>query len=233
MKAYSYDDNWNKVYGDPVPVNIDIDVPLTRATDTQNHPSDDKDDEFTSLDGAAGTQYVGYWFSKYIGSENDAPKPAIPDTDCNIFSFGSNSYFNNTWSMMIAVIAEAGWTFEKNFSNRFCNTPVPDGTYTFGTEAKIGALIPLRYSTSSRCYVTNTYTGTTYYPVAGSVVLKNGTITVDLTCKATETALAGRPNSPASIHLTGGADFTCYYLQDWSALNRVKNLSINSPVPID
>ena len=91
----------------------------------------------------------------------------------------------------------------------------------------------MRYGTASRCYVTNTYTGTQYFPVGGSVTLKDGTITVDLTCKATEAALEGRPNSPASIHLTGGTVFTCYYLQDWSAITRVKNLSINSPVPID
>lgn len=231
------DENWNPVYDeDPVQVSIDIDVPLGKATDNQTHPSDDKDDVFTSLDGAAGTQYIGYWYSKYIGSVDDAgvePKPAIPDTDCNIFSIGSNSYFNNAWSMMVSVIADAGWTFEKNFASRYCSTPIPDGTYTFSTEAKIGALIPLRYSSSSRCYVTNTYTGTTYYPVAGSVTLDNGTITVDLTCKATEAGLAGRPNSPASIHLTGGTAFTCYYLQDWSALNRTKTLSINSPVPLD
>ena len=233
VKPYSYDESWNKVYGDPVQVNIDIDVPLTKATDVQNHPAEDKDDVFTSLDGAAGTQYVSYWYSKYIGQENGAAKEAIPGTDCNIFSFGSNSNFNDTWSMMITVIAEAGWTFEKNFNNRFCNTPVPDGTYTFGTEAKIGALIPLKYNSSSRCYVKNVYTGTTYYPVAGSVVLSNGTITVDLTCKATEASLAGRPSSPATIHLTGGAPFTCYYHQDYSALSKVKNLSINSPVPLN
>ena len=236
VKPYSYDENYNAVYEDPVQVSIDIDVPLGKATDTQTHPSDDKDDVFTSLDGAAGTQYIGYWYSKYIGSVDGAgvdPKPAIPDTDCNIFSFGSNSYFNNAWSMMVSVIADAGWTFEKNFASRYCSTPIPDGTYTFSTEAKIGALIPLRYSSSSRCYVTNTYTGTTYYPVAGSVTLDNGTITVDLTCKATEAGLAGRPNSPASIHLTGGTAFTCYYLQDWSAINRVKNFSINSPVPVE
>jgi hypothetical protein len=192
---------------------------------------------FTTLEGPAGTQYVGYWYSKYIGANDPKQKPedrkeAIPGTECNIFSFGSNSYFNNCWSMMIAVIADANWTFETNFANRYCNTPIQNGTYTFGTTAQIGALIPMKYSTSSRCYVTNTYTGTTYYPVGGSVTLNNGTITVDLTCKATEAALAGRPKSPATIHLTGGTDFTCYYLQDYSAVNRVKNLSINSPVPL-
>ncbi len=233
VKPYSYDGNYNKVYGDPVQVNIDIDVPLSKASDTNTHPCDDKDAEFTSLVGPAGTVYVGYWYSKYIGQENDAPKEAIPGTDCNIFAFGSNSNFNNSWSMMISVIAEAGWTFEKNYANRFCSNPVPDGTYTFGTEAKIGALIPLRYSTASRCYVKNTYTGTTYYPVAGTVVLSNGTITVDLTCKATEASLEGRPNSPASVHFTGSTAFTCSYLQDYSALSCVKNLSINSPVPVE
>ena len=236
VTPYTYGDSYNKVSEDPVPVSIDIDVPLGKATDTNTHPSDDADAEFKTLDGPGATNYVGYWFSKYIGSVDGAgtePQMAIPDTDCNIFAFGSNNNFNDAWSMMITVIAGADWTFEKNFANRYCNTPVPDGTYTFGTEAQIGALIPLRYNTASRCYVKNTYTGTTYYPVAGTVTLKDGTINVDLTCKATEASLEGRPNSPVSVHFTGGTVFTCYYLQDWSALSRVKNISINSPVPLD
>ena len=238
VKPYTQDPvTYDPVYEDPVQVNIDIDVPLDKATDEQTHPYDDKDDVFTTLEGPAGTQYVGYWYSKFIGA--NAPqkvpedrKEAIPGTECNVFSFGSNSYFNNCWSMMIAVIANADWVFENNFANRFCSTPIQDGTYTFGETAQIGAMIPLMYGANSRCYVTNTYTGTTYYPVSGSVTLNNGTITVDLTCKATEASLAGRPKSPATIHLTGGTDFTCYYLQDYSAVNRVKNLSISSPVPL-
>ena len=238
VKPYTNDPvTYDPVYEDPVQVNIDIDVPLDKATDEQTHPYDDKDDVFTTLEGPAGTQYVGYWYSKYIGANDPKTAPedrkeAIPGTECNVFSFGSNSYFNNCWSMMIAVIANADWSFEKNFANRFCSTPIQDGTYTFGETAQIGAMIPLLYGANSRCYVTNTYTGTTYYPVSGSVTLNNGTITVDLTCKATEAALAGRPKSPATIHLTGGTDFTCYYLQDYSAVNRVKNLSISSPVPL-
>ena len=238
VKPYTYDPvTYNPVYEDPVQVNIDIDVPLDKATDEQTHPYDDKDDVFTTLDGAFGTQYIGYWYSKYIGANapQTAPedrKEAIPGTECNVFSFGSNSYFNNCWEMMIAVIANADWVFEKNFANRFCSTPIQDGTYTFGTTAQIGAMIPLMYGASSRCYVTNTYTGTTYYPVSGSVTLNKGTISLDLTCKATEASLAGRPKSPATIHLTGGTDFTCYYHQDYSAVKRVKLLSINSPVPL-
>ena len=238
VKPYTYDPvTYNPVYEDPVQVNIDIDVPLDKATDEQTHPYDDKDDVFTTLDGPAGTQYIGYWYSKYIGANDPQKNPedrkeAIPGTECNVFSFGSNSYFNNCWEMMIAVIANADWTYEQNFANRFCSTPIQDGTYTFGTTAQIGAMIPLMYGAASRCYVTNTYTGTTYYPVSGSVTLNNGTITVDLTCKATEASLAGRPKSPATIHLTGGTDFTCYYHQDYSAVKRVKLLSISSPVPL-
>ena len=238
VKPYTYDPvTYNPVYEDPVQVNIDIDVPLDKATDEQTHPYDDKDDVFTTLEGPAGTQYIGYWYSKYIGANapQTAPedrKEAIPGTECNVFSFGSNSYFNNCWSMMITVIADANWTFEQNFNGRFCNTPIQDGTYTFGTTAQIGAMIPLMYGASSRCYVTNTYTGTTYYPVSGSVTLNKGTISLDLTCKATEASLAGRPKSPATIHLTGGTDFTCYYHQDYSAVKRVKLLSISSPVPL-
>lgn len=238
VKPYTYDPvTYDKVYEDPVQVNLDINVPLDKATDEQTHPYDDKDDVFTTLDGAFGTQYIGYWYSKYIGANapQTAPedrKEAIPGTECNVFSFGSNSYFNNCWSMMITVIADANWTFEQNFNGRFCSTPIQDGTYTFGTTAQIGAMIPLMYGASSRCYVTNTYTGTTYYPVSGSVTLNKGTISLDLTCKATEASLAGRPKSPATIHLTGGTDFTCYYHQDYSAVKRVKLLSISSPVPL-
>jgi len=236
VKAYSYDENWNVVYDNPVDVSIDVDVPLTKATDTQNHPYDDKDDEFLTLEGAAGQQYVGYWYGKNIGTVDDdgvTPKEAIPGTKCNIFSIGSNSYFNGVWSMFISIVADENWMFEKNFSNRFCNTPVPDGTYTFGTEAQIGALLPLKLSSANRCYVQNTYTGTTYYPVSGTVVLKSGTITVDLVCKATEASLVGRPDSPESIHVTGGTPFTCYYIQDYSGISRVKNLKIESPVPVE
>lgn len=94
-------------------------------------------------------------------------------------------------------------------------------------------MIPLRNNTASRCYATNTYTNTTYYPVSGSITLSKGTITVDLVCKATEAGIAGKPYSPASIHITGGSEFTCSYLQDYSALTRVKPLSINSPVPVE
>lgn len=241
VKPYSYDANYQKVYGDPVPVTIDIDVPLTKATDNQDHPCDDKDDQFTKLSGPAGTVYVGFWWGGNIGSykdENDVeqPKPAIPGTDCDIFSIGSNSYFNGVWSMQISIVAKGGYVYVKDYAGRFCSTPAPDGTYTFGTEAQIGALLPLRNGTKvtgQRTYITNTYTGTTYYPVAGTVVLKGGTITVDLTCKAIETALAGKPNSPASIHVTGTTPFSCSYLQDYSALSRVKNLNIASPVPLD
>ena len=211
VKPYAYDVNYNKVYANPVQVNIDIDVPLTKATDTQNHPSDDADAAITSLDGPAGTVYVGYWFGGNIGVMPDGttPKPAIPDTNCNIFSIGSNSYFNGVWSAFITVITGEGWVYEKNYAGRFCETPVPDGTYTFGTEAKIGALVPLKYSSSSRCYFKNTYTGTTYYPVSGTITLSKGTIAMDIVCKATEASLQGRPKSPASIHLTGGSAFSC------------------------
>ncbi len=235
VKPYYYDADNNTVYEDPVQVNIDIDVPLGKATDEQTHPADDKDDEFKTLEGPAGTVYVGYWYSNFIGSDDGTtPKPAIADTVCNVFSIGSNSSFNNVWSAFFSIITTKDWTYEKNFNGRFCSTPVPDGTYTFSTEAKIGALVPLMYGTgTSRCYVTNTYTGTTYYPVSGSITLSNGTITVDLTCKATEAGLAGRPSSPATIHLTGSTDFSCYYIQDWSAINRVKNFSIKSPVPVE
>lgn len=239
VKPYTYDPvTYDKVYEDPVQVNIDFNVPLDKATDTNTHPSDDADAEFKTLEGPGAANYVGYWYSKYIGAKDPKTAPedrteAIAGTDCNIFAFGSNNNFNGTWSMMISVIADAGWTFEKNFANRYCSNPVPDGTYNFSTLAQIGTLIPLRYSTASRCYVKNTYTGTTYYPVGGYVTLKDGTITVDLTCKATEAGLEGRPQSPATVHFTGGTEFTCYYHQDYSAVNRVKNLSINSPVPVD
>ena len=121
-------------------------IAVVKATDTQTHPSEDGDVAITTLEGPAGTVYVGYWYGSNIGVEED---------------------------------------------------------------------------------------GTTYYPVSGTVTLSNGTISMDLVCKATEAGVEGRPGSPASIHVTGGSDFTCSYLQDWSGANRVKTLSLNSPVPVD
>lgn len=237
VTPYSYDDNWNVVNGDPVNVSIDIDVTTGKVTDTMTHPADDADVAIVSLDGAAGTVYVGYWYSTYIGGVQEdgawVGTPAIEGTPCNVFSFGSNSYFNGAWSVMLAVIADADWTYEKNFSGRYCSTPIPSGTYTFGTEAKIGALIPLRYNTASRCYATNTYTGTQYYPVAGTVVLTDNSITLDITCKTTEATLVGRPNSPETITLKGSTPYTCYYLQDYSAGTRVRYLNITPIVSLD
>ena len=96
VTPYFYDENYNKVSEDPVQVSIDINVPLGKATDNYTHPKDDADDVFTTLEGPAGTVYIGYWYSKYIGAleEGTVPKPAIPDTECNVFSIGSNSSFN-------------------------------------------------------------------------------------------------------------------------------------------
>ena len=238
VAPYYYDDNYNLVNEDPVQVSVDIDAVLDKASDTQNHPADDEENVVvTSLDGAAGTQYIGYWYGSNIGSEIveevEQLKPAIAGTPCNVFTIGSNSYFNNTWSGSFSIISVADWSFVRNFSNRYCSNEVPAGTYTFSSTAQIGALIPLRYGAASRCSFTNNYTGTAYYPVAGSITLSGGKITLDLTCKATEASLEGRPNSPATITVKGTTPFTCYYLQDWSALTRVKQFSINSPVPLD
>lgn len=239
-KPWAWNDEWTEqIYGDEFDLNIDVNVVLGKATDQATKPHIDADTEIVSLDGAAGTVYIGYWYGSHIGADSSNNMlPAIVDGEsnpvaCNVFSIGSNSYFNDTWSVMLGLIADENYTYEKNFNNRFCSTPVQDGTYTFGTEAKIGALIPLRYGASSRCYAQNTFTGTTYYPVSGSVTLANGKITIDLTCKATEAGLEGRPQSPATVKLTGSTPFTCYYLQDWSTLARVKQLSINSPVSLD
>ena len=238
VTPYTYDESYNKVSGNPVQVNMDINVPLGKATDTQTHPSEDGDVAITTLEGPAGTVYIGYWYGSNIGVEEDGTtmKPAIADTPCNIFSIGSNSSFNGAWSAFFSIISDSNWEYVKTYpanNPRYSADPVPDGTYTFSTEAKIGALVPLRSGNSSRCYIQNTYTGTTYYPVSGSVTLSNGTISMDLVCKATEAGLEGKPGSPASIHVTGGSDFTCSYLQDWSGVARVKTLSLNSPVPVD
>ena len=238
VTPYSYDESYNKVSGSPVQVSIDVNVPVGKATDTQTHPSEDGDAVITSLEGAAGSVYIGYWYGSNIGVLEDGTtmKPAIADTPCNVFSIGSNSSFNGAWSAFFSIVSDAGWTYVKTYpanNPRYSSDPVPDGTYTFSSEAKIGALLPLRSGSASRCYIQNTYSGTTYYPVSGSITLDKGTISMDLVCKATEAALEGRPSSPASIHVTGGSAFTCSYLQDWSAVTRVKGLSINSPVPLN
>ena len=240
VQAYSWNDDYSEqIFGEEEAVSIDIDVAVGKSADNTVHPTPDGDAVFETLEGPAGEMYVGYWYGSHIGStkveDTETMNPAVTteegiEVPCNVFSIGSNSYFNGAWSGFFSVVSDAAWTYEKNFNNRFCNTPVNNGTYTFGEVAKIGALIPLKAGNASRCYVQNTYTGTTYYPVAGSITISTGKISVDLTCKATEAGLVGRADSPETVKFTGSTGWNCQYHQDWSAINRVRTLSILSPV---
>ena len=240
VQAYSWNDDYSEqIFGEEEAVSVDIDVAVGSAADNTVHPTPDGDAVFETLEGPAGEMYVGYWYGSHIGStkveDTETMNPAVTTAEgievpCNVFSIGSNSYFNGAWSGFFSVVSDADWTYEKNFSNRFCNTPVNNGTYTFGEVAKIGALIPLKAGNASRCYVQNTYTGTTYYPISGSITISTGKISVDLTCKATEAGLVGRADSPETVKFTGSTGWNCQYHQDWSAINRVRTLSILSPV---
>lgn len=240
VQAYSWNDDYSEqILGEEEAVSIDIDVAVGKSADNTSHPTPDGDAVFETLEGPAGELYVGYWYGSHIGStkveDTETMNPAVTteegiEVPCNVFSIGSNSYFNGAWSGFFSVVSDAAWTYVKNFNNRFCNTPVNNGTYTFGEVAKIGALIPLKAGNASRCYIQNTYTGTTYYPVSGSITISTGKISVDLTCKATSAGLVGRADSPETVKFTGSTGWNCQYHQDWSAINRVRTLSILSPV---
>lgn len=206
----------------------EVDFSIDEASDESRQPVPDGDCEFVSLEGPGGTDYMGYWLGNSIGSLY-APEVgvAVPLKDnenneipINFFSIGSNSDFNGAYNCMFTIIASPNWYFVANYANRFCNHEVPAATYTYSDTPEMNTLVPGRNGNASRCYLTNKYTGSTYYPVSGSITISSGKISLDLTAKT----LSGN-----EAHFTGGTAFTCSYLQNWAAASRWKTQWIGSP----
>lgn len=189
-------------YGEPFTYSYKFENVNVELSDNHQAPVPDGDIEFTYAFPQAN--YMGWW---YGDSYNNGGQ---------VFIIGYSSGVNGVFSLFIPIQTKSAWAYEKNFSNRYCNTPVPDGVYEFAyaspSDGEGNAIdcIP-NIKTKARKVFTNSYTGTSSYISGGSVTIENGTISFNVTAKTAD---------GEEFHFTGGFAATNYYLQDYSAATR-------------
>lgn len=129
---------------------------------------------------------------------------------------------SNEYQIYLPLHTASEWTFEKNYANRFCNTPVPDGVYAMAEKPvdAEGKPVDCFAFIDSKGYrsVTNNYTGTITYIKEGTVTISgNGTqVEMDLTTV--------KADGSEGYHFTGSFASTVNYLQNanTSWQNRMK-----------
>lgn len=196
----AYDEEWNELKDLVESKEVVIDkvfegVAVGEAVSNYSLPTPDGDMHVVS--GGTGPNYIGYYFGNQINSE------------LSIIAFGYTNLNSEHSLTLFANVGVNEWTYEKNFNNRFCSTPIPDGTYTFSKDAsEVTTHSPLYYNslTLSASFV-NGYTGTRFIINGGSFSLENGNIVFNLTGKENKGDMV--------INITGGFPSTCYYLQDY------------------
>lgn len=129
---------------------------------------------------SAGSMSGLYWGDKAVFDALDpAPSFTAPDNSLLTASFTGMSALNSMHSLNVTLYAP--WVWETNYANRFCNTPIPDGTYTFSYTPGVNTIVPLLYGANNTYTVfTNGYTGTVYMIVGGSMTFADGNVTFDL-----------------------------------------------------
>lgn len=177
-------------------------VTIGDVSQTSLDPMPDGDAIFKEI---MSTQYGALWFGDKWETGGSAFVIMLPSVNFN-------------YTIQLVLNQDKSYTYEKNFLNRFCNTPFEDGTYAFSKTPSKGekSLIPAVYGTSKSCYcyVQNGYTGTIMPITGGYVKLENGTIVYNL-----ETTVDGK-----TYKFTGEHGATLQYAQDWSA--RIGSLGI-------
>ncbi len=129
---------------------------------------------------SAGSMSGLYWGDKAVFDALDpAPSFTVPNNSLLTASFTGLANLNSMHSLNVTLYAP--WVWETNYANRFCNTPIPDGTYTFSYTPAENAIVPVLYgSNNSYTIFTNGYTGTKCMIVGGSMTFADGNITFDL-----------------------------------------------------
>ena len=119
-----------------------------------------------------GGMYYGN--TEVFNALNPAPSFTFPDN--NSLLAHSVMMVNGKHTLNFTLCAP-GWVYEKNFSNRFCNTMPADGTYNYSLVPANQSVVP--YTTYS--LFTNGYTGTKFMIVGGTVTVSDAsTFTFDL-----------------------------------------------------
>lgn len=183
--------NFNKTYED-----------LYMPVDNQFGGVQEDDAEVAFTGGSLSNDYIGYWYGKPYVEVNSVNGDAL---------WIGWSLLNGFYTVNLPIILpqNTAFAYVKNYSGRYCQIDIVNGTYTYapGYEPVAGSIG--NWKTKSRkALITNTYTGTTSYVNGGSVTFKNGVVTFDLTA-ATE-------DGAKTFKYTGSFTSKCSYYQDYT-----------------
>lgn len=153
-------------------------------------PTLDGDVEFSSV---LNSKYVALWFGDVF------------NTSCNVFTF-SFTDINSAYTVYLTINVGGVWVFEKNFAKRYCNTPFRQGTFNFSATAVEDSLIPAKYSGNPYTYIQNTYTGTRYNIIGGSITLDGENIVYN--------NIEGKDKNGNVHKFTGTHKASMYYARD-------------------
>lgn len=192
ISEYYYDESNNQVDvgSKEVELNATIkDVYCSEIPDSGFVPHPDGEFNFTKL--GTSSYYMPFWFGDAY------------DTGCQVMRFGWN-YVDQDYSVQIALnVKDDDWKFEKNFNNRYCNTPFKLGTFNFSWTPGENTMLPIK----TYHHVINKYTGHTYTIIGGSVTMDSGSISYDLTVAYGD----------QTFHIGGGHPAALYYIRDYSS----------------
>lgn len=203
-----YDDEYNylgeetKEY--PVKTSYE-NIVKSEVSDTHSRPVLDGDDTFSSI--VVGS-YTGFYWGDAFG------------TGGSVLSIAhSGSMVNANYEITLSLHQDTPYVYEKNYANRFCNTPIATGTYEFAAKPEAGkkSLLPLKYGTASRSYIKNGYTGSSFVITGGSVDITSTSITYN---NVTAT------NGTETYTFNGSYSAAVQMFQDYSAESRVSKLSL-------
>ena len=196
LKIQYYD--WSEgYYGEVYDWNAEFDnIEVGDVPQTASDPAPDADAEFNSI---MNTLFSGHYLGDAWSTGGCAFMIQFP-------------YVNSVYTIQLVINQDDAYTFEKNFSGRFCNTPFADGVYTYSNtkpEAGKKTLVHALYGTKNTpyCYIQNSYTGSKYVISGGSVKFDNGQIIYDLEATIGEN----------TYKFTGSHGATLQYLQDKSS----------------
>lgn len=202
IKPYTYDEDYNTVYGDEFTYAYKFEDVSTSFSDTHVDPIEDGDFEVTGF--STNNQSIGYFVGDVYGNGG------------SVMGLGWQ-YANNIFNITLTLQSATPYVFEKNFNGRYCNTPFPAGTYTFAADSPsdadgkpLNAICNVK--TLTFISIANTYTGTTYKICGGSLTLADDSVTFNLEASYTDPA-----GEKQIVNVTGTVESTLYYARDYSA----------------
>lgn len=202
VSDYIYDENTGetteKVLGETeFTYSKTFEINIDEIQDGASRPQPDVDASFTGC--SISSMYTGFWYGSPYENINSQ------------VWFIQWSYVNGCYMVCMPIVSsvDCPWIYEKNFGGRFCNTPIPDGVYTYapGYEPVADAIGNLK-SITRKAYVKNTYTGTVTFVTAGTVTFAGEKVSFDLEAANTE--------GTVKLKFDGGFDTSCQLFQNYT-----------------